>query len=336
MRKELELWQFIYERLDRGEDVMLLVVAESSGSSPGREGYKMAVSADGELAGSVGGGVMEVNLVEEARAFLAAPRATAIGLRELVHRENSASASGMICSGRQTIIIKPLTRAETSIIAEALTGLGEDARFLLTITSSTFQIGPAKAGTPNIRFERSHGSEFLYEEAFGYESQLYIIGGGHCSLALSELMSRLDFRISIFDDRSELNTIKKNSFADEISIIDGYEKVGEHIPYVENTYIVVMTLGYAPDKVVIRQLCNRDFRYFGVLGSKAKMATLMKELKGEGISPDLLARIRTPIGIPINSGTPEEIAVSIAAEIIAVKNGAEPTSPRSLKAVRST
>jgi xanthine dehydrogenase accessory factor len=83
-----------------------------------------------------------------------------------------------------------------------------------------------------------------------------------------------------------------------------------------------MTLGYASDKVVIKQLAGRDFKYFGVLGSMAKMATLMKELKEEGIDPERLARIRTPIGIPINSRTPEEIAVSIAAEIISVRNSA--------------
>ena len=81
-----------------------------------------------------------------------------------------------------------------------------------------------------------------------------------------------------------------------------------------------MTLGYVSDAVVIRQLADRDFKYFGVLGSRAKMGTLMKELRSEGIEEQRLSRIRTPIGLPINSRTPEEIAISIAAEIIAVKN----------------
>ena len=81
-----------------------------------------------------------------------------------------------------------------------------------------------------------------------------------------------------------------------------------------------MTLGYRSDEIVIRQLMDKNFRYFGVLGSKAKMATLMKELRAEGFDEVKLTRIHTPIGLPINSHTPEEIAVSIAAEIIAVKN----------------
>ncbi|MEO7674261.1 MAG: XdhC family protein, partial [Pyrinomonadaceae bacterium] len=145
-------------------------------------------------------------------------------------------------------------------------------------------------------------------------------GGGHCALALSELMSRMDFHISIFDDRPELNTIEKNRFAHTIEIIDGYEAIGKLIPAGSNIYVVVMTLGYASDEVVIRSLIDKDFKYFGVLGSKAKMAVLLKALENEGSPVQRLARIHSPIGFPINSHSPEEIAVSIAAEIISVKN----------------
>jgi len=79
VNKELDLWQFIADRLEKGERAMLLVVATSSGSSPGRPGYKMAVAEDGELIGSIGGGVMEVNLVEQSRAVLSEPGAVATG-----------------------------------------------------------------------------------------------------------------------------------------------------------------------------------------------------------------------------------------------------------------
>jgi xanthine dehydrogenase accessory factor len=320
VRKELELWQFVYDRLARGENVILLVVAESSGSSPGRAGYKMAVATDGQITGSIGGGVMEVNLVEEARNLLSEPGAIATGFREQVHQRNSPNASGMICSGRQTVIIKLLTPADAITISPKIADLQRDSQSQLTITHSKFQIGPAKAGTPNFRFDVLDNDEFFYEESLDTGPRLYIIGGGHCALALSELISKLDFHVTIFDDRSDLNTIEKNTFADRISIIDDYENLGEIIPDSDESYAVVMTLGYASDKVVIRQLCGRDFKYFGVLGSIAKMATLLKELREEGVDADQLARIRTPIGLPINSRTPEEIAVSITAEIIAVKN----------------
>jgi xanthine dehydrogenase accessory factor len=81
-----------------------------------------------------------------------------------------------------------------------------------------------------------------------------------------------------------------------------------------------MTLGYKFDEIVIRKLIDRDFRYFGVLGSRAKMQTLLRDLRKEGFDQKKLNQIRTPIGLQINSQTPEEIAISIAAEIIAVKN----------------
>ena len=301
---------------------MLLVVAESSGSSPGRAGYKMAVAADGELCGSIGGGVMEVDLVEQSRQTLSVPPAVAGGafFVDRVHRKNTPNASGMICSGHQTVILKRLSPADKTAINQAIAGFSQKSCYLLTITSSKFQIEVANAEAQSLRFERFGNSEFLYEETLGYTNRLYIVGGGHCALALSELVSKLDFHVTIFDDRADLNTIEKNTFADSISIIDDYRTIGEKIPDWDNTYVVVMTIGYASDKAVIKVLYDREFKYFGVLGSKAKMATLMRELKEEGVDPNYLARIRTPIGIPINSHTPEEIAVSIAAEIIAVKN----------------
>src|SRR6476620_7018208 len=102
---------------------MLLVVAESSGSSPGRQGYKMAVGVDGELIGSIGGGVMEVKLVEESRRLLSVPPAVAGGFREQIHQKNSPNASGMICSGKQTIIFRLLSPQDSRTVDVIVDGL---------------------------------------------------------------------------------------------------------------------------------------------------------------------------------------------------------------------
>ena len=131
----------------------------------------------------------------------------------------------------------------------------------------------------------------------------------------------MDFYIALFDDRSDLNTLAKNEFVHEKKIIESYEKIGDVIESGENVYTVVMTLGYKFDEIVIRKLFDKNFKYFGVLGSRAKMKTLLRNLEKEGFDKEKLSKIHTPIGLPINSRTPEEIAVSIAAEIIAVKNG---------------
>ena len=328
MSKELELWQFIASRLGNGEAVILLLVAESTGSSPGRAGYKMAVASDGELCGSIGGGVMEVNLVDRCRAILSETGAIATDflsatLIEQVHQTNSPNPSGMICSGKQAVILKPLTSDDAETVNMLIKSLSQLESAAFQISNLRFQIIEDTTDSERRYFSKTSETEFVYQEKLGSANSLIIIGGGHCCLALSELMSRLDFHIRIFDDRPELNTIEKNEFADEVTIVDGYEKIGEYVESDEQTYVVVMTLGYASDAVVIRQLVDRNLKYFGVLGSKAKMAALMKELRAEGIENERLTKIRTPIGLPINSRTPEEIAISIAAEIIAVKNDAE-------------
>ncbi len=329
MPKELELWQFIATRLKNNERVMLLVVAESSGSSPGRAGYKMAVAADGELCGSIGGGVMEVSLVEQNRATLSEPGAVATGFRqasiiEQVHQKNAANASGMICSGRQTVIRKELGPNETEAVDVLIADLQKGKEPWLVISEAEFKTAPDETQGQNCPlpyFERID-SIFSFSDKLGPKNELYIIGGGHCALALSEIMSRLDFKIRVFDDRPALNTLEKNDFANQITILNEYKYIGHQILGGDNVYVVVMTLGYRSDEIVIRHLFDHDFKYFGVLGSKAKMKTLLKTLEKEGFAKERLAQIRTPIGLPISSHTPEEIAVSIAAEIILVKNSA--------------
>ncbi|MEJ7622757.1 MAG: XdhC family protein [Pyrinomonadaceae bacterium] len=326
MPSETALWRFIEIRLRASESVVVLIAAESHGSSPGRAGYKMAVAANGEMVGSIGGGVMEVRLADDALAALSKRGGAATGFRtpfltEQVHQKNSLDASGMICSGRQTVISVVFTPADLPAVRTIVEAIDAGTDLHLSLTAGGISVGPAEVGIQGtVRFERWEGDGFTYSEALDRRDQLYIVGGGHCSLALSEIMSRLDFRVSVFDDRPQINTIGANRFADEIAIIDGYDDIRQAIPQGDQVYVAVMTIGYEFDAVVIRQLLDHDLRYFGVLGSRAKMATLMKQLRAEGHPPETLSLIHTPIGLPINSRTPQEIAISIAAEIISVRN----------------
>ena len=319
MNKDLEIWQFAHERLKRDESVMLLVVAESSGSSPGRQGFKMIVAAD-ELCGSIGGGVMEVRLVELAK--VKSKKAKGKSKSEIivqVHRKNSPDSSGMICSGEQTVFIFKLNPSHLNTVREIIDSLENYQSKILRISDLEFELLDLKSDT-NFKFERRGENEFVYQEKLGFKNKLYIIGGGHCALALSELMAKMDFYISLFDDREELNTLAKNEFVHSKTVIDSYENIGDFIESGANVYVVVMTLGYKFDEIVIRSLFESKFKYFGVLGSNAKMAALLRDLRKDGFDEEKIKSIRTPVGIEINSRTPEEIAVSIAAEIIMVKN----------------
>ncbi len=328
MEDELELWQFIERTLSSGRPVILLVVADSIGSSPGRQGFKMAVS-DEQFLGSIGGGIMEVNLVNQTLGHLrtASTMENIIErekcpnrLTRLVHKKNTTNASGMICSGEQTIILSEIGMSDIIFVRKLVESLKSGKPSWLSITPQSISLIDRVDSKSGFSFRRMNEQDFAYYEQIGQKNDLYIIGGGHCSLALSELASKLGFHITVFDDRPDLNTIEKNQFAHEINIVESYENIGPHVPSGPNVYVVVMTIGYATDEIVIRALADKNFRYIGVLGSIAKMKVLKTTLKNDGVPAGFISRIRTPVGLPINSHSPEEIAVSIAAELISVKN----------------
>jgi xanthine dehydrogenase accessory factor len=322
MKKELELWQFIAKRLKNDEKVVLLVVAESMGSSPGRQGFKMVVDTEGVLFGSIGGGIMEIKLVELAKNRLAnfEENTPKVCIKKQIHnKEATHNQSGMICSGEQTILFYCLEKTDLKTVRNILSILKKQIPAVLKITSYCLQVFDNQKLTNDFNFVLIDETAFVYTENLGFKNQLYIIGGGHCALALSELMSKMDFQIHLFDDRTDLNTLQKNKFAHQIEILD-YAQIGEKIPSGQNVYVVIMTVGYRTDAVVLRQLLDKNLRYLGVLGSASKMQTLLKMLENEGFSANILRGVHTPIGLDIQSQTPAEIAVSIAAEIILVKN----------------
>ncbi len=335
MTKELELLTFIEEHLKQNKRVVLIVVVKSSGSSPGRQGFKMVVAEDGTLFGSIGGGVMEVNLVETAKEFLTLKEDEAVrkyghprlfGLSQ-VHRKDRPNSSGMICNGQQRLIFFKIEPSDIDDLKSIQLGLTKSHKGILEIghcglkvfTPETEYFDEVWSSMDQFYFIQKE-KKLEYREKIGYKNNLFIIGGGHCALALSELMSKMDFYITVFDDRPNLNTLEKNKFANKVEIIESYTQMSELIHSDKEAYVVVMTLGYKFDEIVIRQLFDKNFKYFGVLGSKSKMRTLLGNLEKEGFDKKRLGKIQTPIGLPIKSQTPEEIAVSIAAEIIFVKN----------------
>lgn len=323
MNKDKTLWRFILACLKKGQPVELLVVTESMGSSPGRQGFKMAVTSDGTLCGSIGGGIMEVKLVEMAKDRLNRGISDAI-LKKQVHRKSAPQhQSGMICSGEQTVLFFPLHARHLKTVRQVLRCLNKQQPAALTLTQRehTVQccVKTPEEHAPFYRFEVIAPSHFRYTEQLGFQHRLYIVGGGHCALALSELLSKLDFYLCLLDDRTDLNTLHQNKFVHEKHILRSYADLEALIPSGSDIYVVVMTLGYRSDAQVLRQLLNKDLRYLGMLGSAAKSATLRAELGLEGYSAAALARLHAPIGLPIHSQTPEEIAISIAAELVMVR-----------------
>lgn len=311
----MEVWKFIQEKLGAGKNIILLYVLQSEGSSPGRQGFKMAIASDDEFCGTIGGGIMEHKLVEKARMLLQ-QNETTVSLQHQYHdKEKTKDQSGMICSGSQLNAFIPITSADKETIKKIVTSESRS----IQLSPKGLQINDKATG-----LQYKTDKDWLYSEATDQQSVIHIIGGGHVGLALSELMKYLGFYVKLYDDRPELNTIEANSFVHKKLIVD-YETIGSRFNQTENDYIVIMTVGYRTDKTVLSQLINKPFHYLGLLGSVHKINILMDEMKDAGFSSESLEKIHTPIGINIFSKTTKEIAVSIAAEIIREKNKDLPT-----------
>ncbi len=308
----MNVWEFIHEKLYDGKKIMLLYVVESEGSSPGRKGFNMAIAEDGTVCGTIGGGIMEHKFVEKAK-LLMQQNATGVLLQKQFHDKTTGNnQSGMICSGNQTNVFIPLASTDRKTIINIFASKGETIQILPTGISLIS--GKAKG------LEYKNDNDWIYTEPVNQQPVIHIIGGGHISLALSELMSFLGFFIKVYDDRPGLKTLLQNNFADEKIIIPEYEQLPDFFTATENDFVVIMTVGYRSDKIVLKQLINHNFLYLGLLGSQHKIDTLFNELKTEGIQAELLKKIFSPVGLHIDSKTTKEISVSIAAEIIREKN----------------
>jgi xanthine dehydrogenase accessory factor len=142
-----------------------------------------------------------------------------------------------------------------------------------------------------------------------------IFGGGHCAQALAPLLHTVGFRVTIFEERAEYGCRESFPTAEQI-ILGDYTKISDKLQFTPDDYIVIMTNGHSYDLEVQDQVLRGDFAYVGVIGSRKKTAAVNQKLRERGISEEAIARVHTPIGTPIKAVTPEEIAVSIAGELI--------------------
>jgi len=312
------IWKFILEKFAEQKRVALLLVLESLGSSPGRQGFKMAVSSDGDMNGSVGGGIMEHKFVQLIKNRFETNSNLETKVHRQVHKPGVSDKSGMICSGEQTLFVYEVTEDDIGAIQKIADAFKFNYRNIIEISNKGISFSEIK---PDFDFYTEKDDDsFIYREQTGFKNEIHIIGGGHCSLALSELMSKMDFYISVYDDRPDLNTLVQNNFAHSIKILNSYDDLLNFEDNKKNLFVVIMTFGYRTDLQALKALNHKKFKYLGLLGSQNKIEKMFSELPEAGFSPQWLRQVYSPAGLPIKSKTPFEIAVSIAAEIIQVKN----------------
>ena len=314
---ETVLWNVILKTISSNKKIVLLIVSESSNSSPGRQGFEMAVNEDAEMIGTIGGGIMEKDLVEYSLDLLFGNETRLI---KKLHHSNKTNfeKSGLICGGYQTIIFTIIDKSHIQTIESILSSIKQKRNGRLSVMPGKIEYLHTEEIQP-ITFRYNSDEDWQYSENLGLPLIVYIAGGGHVGLAVSRIMKSLGFYIIVFDHREDVYTIEQNTFADEI-IICKYEEIGYRIIESERSYIIIVTPMHAGDKDTLKSVISKNVKYIGMMGSKRKIKSIFDALTEEGINTELLKKVHTPIGLEIEAETPEEIAISIAAEIIKVKN----------------
>jgi xanthine dehydrogenase accessory factor len=200
---------------------------------------------------------------------------------------------------------------ENKIIEEAIAAMQPGKP---RITTSTLDLEKGKLDM------MCGGTVEVYIEPLLPSEKLVIFGAGHITRALAPMMKRMGFQVSVVDDSRDL--LKKEHFPDIDDVcIDDMGAYADRLSSDLRTYIVLLSRGYSRDKAVLSQLLVKEFKYIGMIGSQRKMGAMLMELKKKGIPEKSFSTLKSPVGLDIGAETPEEIAISIAGEIIAVKKG---------------
>lgn len=190
------------------------------------------------------------------------------------------------------------------------------ALWSFSLTGSKTDLYPADKQTGMI----CGGAVKVFIEPLHKADTLYIIGAGHCGRALATLARSTGFFTHLIDNRPEvLKQAEDQGLADSYAYSD-YSKLQEQIKNPNCAWVVIMTHGHLHDREVLEQCLKLDLRYLGMIGSKSKVAETFEILRNKGVSPEELTRVHAPIGLPIGSQTPTEIAISIMAEIIGLRS----------------
>ena len=311
-------WQTVASLLEKGQNVFLALVAEHTQHSPGTMGAKLLVAKNHDPVGTIGGGIMEYKLVKQAGDILERDNYTP-EIQTLIHRKSGpGEKSGMICAGKQTnlyYLCHPEKDGET--VERIKHNLENDQSATLTISPSGMLVKEQQPDVNKPQIKLSVGeNRWLYEEQLLNFKRIAIIGGGHCSLALSRVMKNLGYGVFVYETRENVFTITDNRYTRSVQIVDDYRDAASLINYPELTNVVVMTTDVDSDVQGLLGLIDLPSPFIGVMGSQAKIAKILRRLKSEGISEDQLSHLTAPVGTPMTSNTPEEIAISVAAQIL--------------------
>lgn len=314
-------WQSVALRLDAGSPVFVSLVAANTRASPGTLGAHLLLDARGEVEGTIGGGIMERKLIAVARDSLRGQPDAAPAVQRFIHRKDSVDASGLICAGEQTnvnLMLLPSRDGESIKRFCAALGNQSEQSVNLVIDADGVRVVAAKeddtaAGTTGLV---AAGGAWQYRENSVNPRRLAIVGAGHCGRALAWLAAQVGFWVDVFDTRSEVLYVPGWPDTVRLHALDDYAELGVNLRRKSMTTVVVMTTAMHDDIAALAAVATDDLRWLGVMGSKAKIHAIRAALRERGIAAQRIDAICGPIGLPMKSDTPAEIAVSIMGQLL--------------------
>lgn len=337
----LSLIRVMRKKLQAGEPVVLAGVVSAKGSTPRSEGSYMVVDRDGLLEGTVGGGTAEYRAIQKARQFVTNGES---GSHQYVMNQSDVEDLGMICGGeilvrfvyidpRETALIAVLQRVEEALVQERpvtmIMGLHQQKPVLLFYLNDELA-GQANGADLEVIQEELAGrhlrrfalTEEMMAESITKVGRVVILGGGHCGLALANCVVPLDFSVAVLDDRPDFVAPERYLPAVHTHLVD-LNHIEQTFAFGDDDYICVVTRGHRYDLIAAAQALRSNAAYIGVIGSRTKLASIYRQLKEDGFSDADIARLHAPIGLNIGAQTPEEIAISIAGQLIQVRAARE-------------
>lgn len=302
----------IIRRCSAGEMLALCVVVNARGSTPQKQGAKMLVLAGGTTIGTLGGGCVEAEVRKRALELLSRGESKLLSFR-LDH--DYGWDDGLVCGGVMDIAVQLLRQPSDAEPFDKLAGsidAGQSDIFELTYRAD------------------ETASWSTYREPIEPPPRLIIAGAGHVGHALAALAQSLRFELTVIDDRADMVSADRFPHATQ-RIIGDIEIELSRLALTDRSYVVIVTRGHRHDGQALGAVVRSAARYIGLIGSRRKIKRILEDLSEQGVPREMLERVHAPIGLEIGAVTVPEIAISIAAELIAVRHGLQNHSASPLK-----
>jgi xanthine dehydrogenase accessory factor len=337
------------ELLAEGRAFVLATIIQQQGSAPRTAGTRMLITADQKIVGTIGGGLLEAQTMQAAAQMNAQTPA-----RLLTFDLSNQDAAGlaMICGGLVRVLLDYFAPSDANryLFTNWRAELSQNRRAMLVsvvsgnethiarIEHALFNSDNRVLGCPELsgmlreklsgvitKASCVHvlnlGNHMVVADPGHIAPTLYIFGAGHVARPTAHLAAMAGFGVVVLDDRSEFADADRFPEAAAVHTIPSFDTACEHLAVNADTYIIIVTRGHMHDHVVLAQALRTPAAYIGMIGSRRKRDAIYDRLLKDGYTATDIARVHCPIGLVIGADTPEEIAVSIVAELIAVRAG---------------